>query len=104
MNIKKCNDKFNTHSKIIDVLYDASIEGVLPATINSDNVEWIFTMPNGEKWGITNAMAQAIKIKCSNRYNEDGYYMPYGGSLDFVKGKNFNKYNKNFKNPNHIDL
>ena len=53
--------------------------GILPITIKSKEVEWIWTMTNGKKYGVTSPQAQSIRI-ISDVCDENGE----GGTLEYV--------------------
>lgn len=81
-----------TESAIVDYLYNMAFKGILPLTINSPDVTWIWTMLNGKKYGITNAMAQTICC-ISERCQENGE----GGTLEYVgKDNGFIERNRTF--------
>jgi hypothetical protein len=74
-----------TEMAILDFLCSAD----LPITKDSPNVEWLYTTPRGNVYGITNAQAQTIYI-IAERCGE----MFCGGHLEYVRGRKFIQYDR----------
>ena len=73
-----------TEIAITDYLYARCKDNTLPGYNTAPEVEWIYKNLHDTEYGVTNPMAQAIKI-ISDKTGENCE----GGTLRFVQGRNF---------------